>query len=141
MYDKGEFPKEWANGLTIPISKGGDKNKPENYRRVTMLPLLGKLFETIVNIRLVFIKDCLNKHDPFNGGFKKGSMTSDNMFVLLRSLEKSYALKQPLYVCFVDFKCAFDSVNRNLMFFILINRGYDGKTVKLLRDMYKKEQK
>ena len=71
MFDKGEFPKEWAKVLTIPISKGGDKNKPEHYRRVTMLPLLGKLFETIVNIRLVFIKDCLNIHDPFNGGFKK----------------------------------------------------------------------
>ena len=53
MFDKGESPKEWAKVLTIPISKGGDKNKPENYRRVTMLPLLEKLFETIVNIRLL----------------------------------------------------------------------------------------
>ena len=48
-----EFPTEWAEGLTIAISKGGDKNKPENYKRVTMLPLLGKLLETIVNITLV----------------------------------------------------------------------------------------
>ena len=50
---------------------------------------------------------------------KKGSMTSDNMFVLLGRIDKLYALKQPLYVCFVDFICAFDSVNRDLLFFKL----------------------
>ena len=36
----------------------------------------------IVNIRHMFIKDRLDKHDPFNCGFKRGSRISDNMFVL-----------------------------------------------------------
>lgn len=99
MFDKGEFPQEWVNGLTVPVPKGGDKNNPENYRRVTMLPLLGKVFEILVNNRFVFLKDVLRLHDPFNGGFKKGAMTSDNMFVLLGCIQKAQVLKQPLYVC------------------------------------------
>lgn len=140
VLDKGKFPQEWCNGLTVPVPKGGDKSKAENYRRVTILPLLGKLFETIVNIRLVYLKDVLQKHDPFNGGFKKGSMTSDNLFVLNGCVEKSRALKQTLYVCFVDFKRAFDSVNRDLMFYKLLKNGTDGKFVHLLRDMYAKTQ-
>ena len=137
MMDKGEFPEEWVKGLTIPIPKGGDKKNPENYRRITMLPVLGKLFETIVNIRLVFMKNALKMVDPFNGGFKKGSMTSDNIFVLSGCIDKARATNQPLYVCFVDFKRAFDSVNRQLMFYKLLQRGIDGKIVKLLRNMYK----
>ena len=103
-----------------------------------MLPLLGKLFETIVNTRLVFVKEAMNLHDPYNGGFNKGAMTSDNMFILSGCIQKAFAMKQPLYVCFVDFKRAFDTVNRELMFFKLIKKGLDGKFVKVLRQMYKK---
>ena len=65
-------------------------------------------------------------------------MTSDNMFVLLGCIQKAQVLKQSLYVCFVDFKCAFDSVNREMMFYKLLKRGIDGKILKLLREMYKK---
>ena len=138
MLDKGEFPSDWIKGLTIPVHKGGDRKKPENYRRITILPLLGKLFETIVNVRLNFVKEALTLQDPFNGGFKKGSMTADNLFVLSGCIQKAEALKQPLYVCFVDFKRAFDTISRDMMFYKLICRGFDGKTIRLLRDMYKK---
>ena len=79
--------------------------------------------------------------DLFNGGFKRDSVTSDNLFVLLGSIEKSYALKQPYYVCFVDFKCAFDSVNSDLLFFQSINTGFDGKAVTLFRNLYNKKHK
>ena len=74
----------------------------------------------------------------YNGGFKKNSMTADNMFVLLGCIQRSKALGQPLYVCFVDFKRAFDTVNREMMFYKLLKRKIDGKIIRILRDMYKK---
>ena len=136
MLDKGEFPQARITGLTVPTTKGGDPNNPENYRRVTILPILGKLFETLVNIRLVFLKDALCQHDTFNGGFKKGSITSDNIFVLLGCSQKAQAMDEPEYVWFVDFKRAFDTVNRRMMFFKLMKRGIEGKCVHLLQNVY-----
>ena len=62
------------------------------------------------------MKEALLQQDPFNDGFKKGSMTSDKMFVLLGCIRKAPALKQPLYDCFVHFQCAFDNVNKDMMF-------------------------
>ena len=87
MLDMGNFPDCWIEGLIFPIHKGGDKKDPSNYRRITVLPSMGKLFETLVNNRLVFMKDVFNMEDKFNGGFKKNSSTSDNMFLLVGAIQ------------------------------------------------------
>ena len=60
------------------------------------------------------MKNVFNIEDTFNGGFKKNSSASDNMFLLVRAIQRAEFLKQPLYVAFVDFKRAFDTVNRNM---------------------------
>ena len=55
---------------------------PNNYRRITVVPLLGKLFEVLFNKRLHFLKEMLYEGcDKFNGGFMKNNSTSNNMFV------------------------------------------------------------
>ncbi len=138
LLDLQHFPQSWMEGLGIPIPKGGDPRDPNNYRRITVLPLFGKLFETLFNNRLLFLKDIRNFEDKFNGGFKKGSTTSDNMLMLLGSIQRSQFLKQPLYVAFVDFRRAFDTVNRNMMFYKLIRKQIDGKLIRLLYNIYSK---
>ncbi len=78
------------------------------------------------------------KGDPFNGGFKKGRQTSDNLFVLHAIIEKYRCMGQPLFLCFVDFKRAFNCVNRALMFVKLLKLGYSSKLIRVLADMYSK---
>ena len=67
----GHFPDSWVEGLIFPVHKGGDKKDPIPYRRITVLPSKGKLFDTLVNNRLVFMKDVFNVEDKCNDGFKK----------------------------------------------------------------------
>ena len=62
--------------------------------------------------------------------------TSDNMFVLLGAIQRIKFLRKPLYVAFVDFRRAFDTVNRNMMFYQLFTKKIDGKLDRLLHDMY-----
>ena len=45
MIDVGDYPAAWVEGLSLPLPKGGDKSDPKNYRRITVVPALGKLFE------------------------------------------------------------------------------------------------
>ena len=66
-----------------------------------------------MNNRLEYVDTVFEYGDIFNGGFKKGCRTSDNLFILNGLIEKHRLLGVTLYVCFVDFKRAFDCINLN----------------------------
>ena len=52
IFELGEFPEEWAAGIIVVLFKGGDKKELNNYKGITLLSILGKLFVGIVNNRL-----------------------------------------------------------------------------------------
>ena len=60
------------------------------------------------------------------------------MFILNGVIQKYKALGIPLYVCFVDFKRAFDCLNRLLLFAKLHKKGYGSKLLDIMIDMYSK---
>jgi hypothetical protein len=80
----------------------------------------------------------INKLISFNqGGFRSGYRTTDHIFILKTLINKYlHQLKSKLYVCFVDFKKAFDSIDRNSLFQKIENKGIGGNFLKLIKDMY-----
>ena len=44
IFELGYFPERWTEGYIIPIFKKGDKNEASNYRSITLLSIIGKLF-------------------------------------------------------------------------------------------------
>lgn len=69
VLDKGEFPEQWASGLITQVRKG--KTPLTLITTVGLLPLLGKLFEILVDNRITFMKEALQMSDNYNGGFQK----------------------------------------------------------------------
>ena len=72
----GKYPTLWSFGLIAPIHKEDDRSKAENYRGITLLSALGKLFTSILNDRLY---DCMTKKGILKaeqGGFKKKAQYS-----------------------------------------------------------------
>ena len=138
MLEKREFPKVWAEGLKSAIYKAGLRNVPSNYRGITVLGIFAKIFEILVNNRFEFVNEAFNKVDPNNGGFLKGKRTTDNIFILNGLVQRQLNLNKALYVCFVDFSKAFDLVNRDILFFKLINSGWSGRLLDTVRDLYSK---
>ena len=49
LVDIGHFPDCWSEGYLAPIHKKGSLNNVENYRGITLLSVLGKLFTQILN--------------------------------------------------------------------------------------------
>ncbi len=94
--------------------------------------------DTLITNRLIHFTDSLNIDDEYNGGFKKNSSTSDNMLILLGLMQRQKALGKHLYIGFIDFRKAFDSVNRPLFFYKLMHSSYKSKLVDILRNMYSK---
>ena len=137
ILDTGVVPESWALGDILPIYKNkGNINLPENYRPITLLSCLGKLFTSILNTRLSNYAEkyeiiCLKQ-----AGFRRGLSTSDDLFILQSLLEISKSCKNKLFCAFVDFKQAFDNVWRDRLWFKLQKYNINGKCLNFIKSMY-----
>uniref|UniRef100_UPI003AF4937F reverse transcriptase family protein n=2 Tax=Thiolapillus sp. TaxID=2017437 RepID=UPI003AF4937F len=137
IFDLSEYPTAWTNAIIVPIHKSGDKNDPDNYRGISLLSILGKVFAHILNKRLSWWQEVNNKIVEEQSGFRTGYCTMDNVFVLYAIVQR-YLIKKSgkVYVCFVDFKKAFDTINRGVLWNVLRKAGVGGKMLKILQSMY-----
>ena len=138
MVEKCDFPECWAEGLRSAIYKSGRYEVPENYRGITILPVIEKVFEIAVYKRISFANDAFCKVDQHNGGFIEGRRTSDNLFIINGLAQRQMLLNKHLILCFVDFSKAFDMVNRSVLFYKIMKCGWNGKVIGTLRSLYTK---
>ena len=136
ILDTGNFPRTWSESIIVPIYKRGDRTDPDNYRGITITSIFSKVFLHIVQDR---IDQWLNTNDVIveeQAGFRKGYSTIDNIFVLNCLVNRHLTRKKKLYVAFIDFKKAFDSVSRLALWNILEKYGFSGKISQVLRSIY-----
>ena len=138
VFHNGVYPQIWSEGIINPIFKMGKISLPDNYRKITLLSSLGKLFDSVLSNCLCFCKDALQDGNPWQNGFKQGTQSTDNLFILNGIIEKYQALNRPVYMCFVDFQSAFDHVNRHALLLKLTSRGYSGNSFRILCDLFSK---
>ena len=138
ILNSGVFPDKWTERVLIPIYKKGDKTNPGNYRGITLVRCMSKLFTTVINKRLELFCKNNNSISDAQFGFRKGCSTTDAIYILMSIVQKYLSENKRLYVVFVDmFKC-FDSIYRNGLWLKLFNSGIQGKTLAIIRDMYQK---
>ena len=97
--------------MIYPVHKEGVKSDPQDYRKVSLLPSLAKVFESVFENRLIFKNLVCCDDDHLQRGFKKDCRTSDNLFVLYNPVETQKTRKKNLYVCYIDLTEAFDYLN------------------------------
>ena len=78
----GNYPGLWSEGFIAPIFKKGDIKNVENYRGITLLSVVGKLFTSFLNNRLNDWAENYNVYIEAQAGFRKGMGTTDNIFIL-----------------------------------------------------------
>ena len=133
-----DFPTSWTEGLRSAIFKCGSRLDAGNYRRITVLPVIEKIFETIVYRRLSFANEAFDQTDKFNGGFLPGCRTADNIFILEGLVQHQLCIGSILVVYFVDFSKAFDLINRHILFYKIMKGGWHGPVIDTLRNLYDK---
>ena len=127
------YPKSWKESFTIPIYKSGDKNDPNNYRGVSLINYLTKIFNTILNNTLIKIIEDQLSNSLF--GFRENHRTADSIFVLKSLINKYiHKNKKKIYACFVDRRKAFDSVWREALLYKLCKMGIGLHIFKLLKE-------
>lgn len=136
LLNTGTFPKRWSEGLIVPIHKKGSIHAAENYRGITLLSVLGKLFTRVLNNRLTQWAEDYGVYAESQGGFRSGYSTTDSVFVLHNLISWCFRSKKKLYCAFVDYTKAFDYVVRDNLWYKLLKVGVRGKMYKVIKNMY-----
>jgi hypothetical protein len=105
------------------LFKGGNASKFDNYRGITIGPILAKLFVMILDKRLSEWAEQHRLRAKGQTKFRQDYRTIDQFFILWTLIEQSKAKKKPLYCYFVDFKKAFDIVPHEVLWQVLAGLG------------------
>ena len=138
IFSKHIYPSVWNLNLLKPIYKKGEADDPDNFRGLAIGSAFAKRFSVILLKRLnKYIED---KHliSTRQIGFMKGSRTSDHIFLLQTIIEKVVRKnKNKLYAVFIDFKKAYDTIDREKRFSRLTALGINGTFLRNIISMYK----
>ena len=85
---------------------------PPNYRPISLQVTLAKIFATLLERRLSVFLATVGAVCPAQFGFTRGRQGTDAVFILSTLIQKARAEKKDLYVAFIDFSKAYDSVDR-----------------------------
>ena len=137
ILQSSEVIPEWALGMIVPLHKDGPKLDTANYRGITLMSCLGKLFLSILNNRLIVYSIEHQLLSPAQLGFVAGNRCSDAHIIIYNLVKKKcHRENSRIFSCFVDFKKAFDSVPRDLLLTKILNMGVTGKFFNIIRHIY-----
>lgn len=137
IMDTGLIPTSWVEGVIVPIYKNkGDSLDPNNYRPITLLSCMGKLFTAVLNSRLTSYLEENDLLDENQAGFRKNYSTVDHIFTLQSIIELLRFHKKKLFCTFIDFSKAFDSVWRIGLWRKLLEVRIDGKFFNVIYNLY-----
>ena len=125
------MPTEWDEGFVCPIYKKGDKLECKNYRGITLLNIAYKIFSIVLFKRLEFYTS--NIIGRYQCGFQKGKSTIDQLHTIRQILEKTKEYNIDTYHLFIDFKAAYDSINREKLLEAMLEFNIPNKLISLTR--------
>ena len=115
IISSGCYPDALKIACVTALFKAGDKTDPNNYRPISSLPLLNKIFEKLIHKRLATFLEARNAFMDTQFGFRKNKSTHDAVNNLLTSIYKALDEKVYLGAVFINLSKAFDTVPHNLL--------------------------
>jgi hypothetical protein len=118
---EGKIPHDWEIGVLIPIYKKGDRLDCNNYRGITLLSVVAKTYERILEKRLR--REIEEQMTDSQSGFRKGHSIQDHIFTIKESIYKTIQKNSELYLGFIDLEKAFDRIPRGKVWECLEKKG------------------
>ena len=128
----GEYPSICKTASVTALPKKGDPMNQDNYRSISVLTQLNKVFEKLLHGRMVNFIEENNILCKTQFGFRKGHSTSHAITCLNEKLIENIEKQKVSYVLFMDLKSAFDTVNHKILLEKLEHIGFRGCFLNLL---------
>lgn len=137
-FENGSIPKEWNNGIINPIPKADSKNPndPLSYRGITLLSVPYKVYADVLNQRLSRWLETNDVLVEEQNGFRKKRSCLEHIYSLFNVVNTRKLKRSSTYVCFIDIKKAFDAINRECLWFKLMQLGLHGNILNAITSLY-----
>ncbi|PZC85873.1 hypothetical protein B5X24_HaOG215235 [Helicoverpa armigera] len=131
-------PKDWTKSTIILLHKKGDKGDITNYRPISLMSNMYKVFSKIILSR---IETTLEESQPKEqAGFRRNYSTIDHIHVLRQILQKYKEYNKTYYLAFVDYNKAFDTIEHGFIWEALRTQGVPTKYIRILQNVYTKSK-
>ena len=127
VWEEEEVVGDWKDAEIVPIPKKGNLQVCDNWRGISLLDVVGKIFARVVQERLQVIAE--NILPESQCGFRKGRGCIDMIFAARQLVEKTREHDDSLFVLFIDLRKAYDSVPRSALWRVLEKVGVPPKTL------------
>ena len=107
----GEIPSQWKEAKVTPIFKEGKKDDENNYRPISVLPLVSKVMERAVQVQLLAFFEVNKVLSVYQSGFRKKHSTETAVVHLADHILEHMDKQQLTGAAFIDLKKAFDLVD------------------------------
>ena len=105
----GYFPENWKHAKTLMIPKPGkDLSLAKNYRPISLLSCIGKLFERLLAGRLSHYLESNGYFNKNQSGYRRGKMSSDHLLRLVEESHQGFRNGEKTAALFLDAEAAFD---------------------------------
>ena len=126
------IPKQWLEGEITRLYKGkGKKGKCSNERGITLASNFGKVFERIINNRIL---PNINMSEAQAGG-QKGKSTTDHLLILKNNINKIKQEKKTAYIAFLDVTKAYDKAWLDAIMYVMNKEGTPLNMWKIIKDL------
>jgi len=138
IWKQEEIPVTWHTSVLCPVHKKGDAMVCQNYRGISLLNTCYKLVSNIILNRIKpYTREIIGE---YQAGFTSGKSTVDQIHTIKQIVEKSHEFDIDVHLLFVDFKQAYDSVNRGRLWKAMTQLGIPTKLVRLIKTCVQKSK-
>ena len=130
--NKGKFPDNLKNADITPIFKKFDRIFKTNYRAVSILPTLSKIYEKILYQQIYEYFD--NIFSKYLCGFRRGHSTQHCLLFMLEKLKKALDKGQTTGILLTDLTKAFDCISHDILIAKLNAYGFSKMALNLIHD-------
>jgi hypothetical protein len=138
VWRTGQWPKDWAQSTFVPLHKKGDPAECANYRTISLISHASKVLLKVILARIQNTVESEVAEEQ--AGFRPQKGTRNHLCNLRIITEKARSRKQPLYLCFVDFQKAFDTVSHKKLWKAMADMGFSKHIITVVRSLYENQE-
>ena len=136
IWREGKVPQNWKDAVITVLHKKGDKTECGNYRGISLVSHAGKVLLEVAAGRLSAYCEAKGLLPEEQCGFRSDRSTTDMMFVVRKLQEIRQKAGVSLFMCFIDLQNMYDTVDRTLLWQVLIRIGVAPQMIAVIQQFH-----
>lgn len=124
------YPDRWKDSIVVPIPKIAKPSCSADYRPISLLCMLSKIFEKLLHGQIMHYLCSNNLLDPFQSGFRPGYSTQGALLKIADDIKLGISNRLLTAMILFDFSKAFDCINHSILLKKLAGFGFSSDALK-----------